>query len=249
MAKPQRVAAITGAAGGIGRALVKAFAGEGFRVIAIDLKKARGVKAEWICFDLAKLHGQNTEAKAFIEDIHRLCHGRVDVLVNNAAVQIVKPVTEVGPADWYQAIAVNLLAPFWLTRGLLPQMKNARGSVINIASIHARLTKPHFSLYATSKAALVGLTRSLALELAPAVRVNAILPGATRTRMLMEGFRKNPTAYSDLSRYHPLRRIAQPTEIAAAALYLAGGPAGFITGAALEIDGGIGGCLSDPQPK
>jgi NAD(P)-dependent dehydrogenase (short-subunit alcohol dehydrogenase family) len=245
--KPQRVAVITGAAGGIGRALVNTFAREGYHVIGIDRKKCRLPHAECISFDLAKLHLWCTEGQEFIKNLQRICGGRVNALVNNAAVQIVKPVAEVEPQDWDQTIAVNLLAPFWLTLRLLPQLKRCKGSVINIASIHARLTKPYFSLYATSKVALVGLTRSLAVELAPPVRVNAILPAATRTRMLMEGFCKKSNSYKEIARYHPLQRIAQPAEIAAAALYLAGDQASFITGATLDLDGGIGGCLCDPQ--
>jgi NAD(P)-dependent dehydrogenase (short-subunit alcohol dehydrogenase family) len=246
MAKPQRVAVITGADGGIGQALVKTFAREGYRVIGIDLKKPRMRKAEWITFDLAKLHEQTTEAQEFIKSLRRLCKGRADVLINNAATQIVKPVDKVDVRDWDQTLATNLLAPFWLIQRLLPLLRRVRGSVVNIASIHARLTKSNFSLYATSKAALVGLTRSLALELAPEVRVNAILPAATRTRMLVQGFRDNPEGLAALAGYHPLGRIAEPNEIAASALFLAGPQASFITGAALEVDGGIGGCLSDP---
>jgi NAD(P)-dependent dehydrogenase (short-subunit alcohol dehydrogenase family) len=246
MTKPQRVAVITGAAGGIGRALVKTFAREGYRVIGVDQKKARGMQAEYITIDLAKLHTECTEAQEFIHRLRHLCAGRVDVLVNNAAVQIVKPMDKVDVRDWDQTLATNLLAPFWLIQRLLPLLQHVRGSVVNIASIHARLTKSNFSLYATSKAALVGLTRSLALELAPEVRVNAILPAATRTRMLVQGFREDPEGLAALAGYHPLGRIAKPNEIAASALFLAGPQASFITGAALEIDGGIGGCLSDP---
>jgi NAD(P)-dependent dehydrogenase (short-subunit alcohol dehydrogenase family) len=246
MAKPQRVAVITGAAGGIGRALVKAFAGEGYRVIGIDRRKVRLPQAEWIGFDLGRLHAGGAEAQSFVRNLRSLCAKRVDVLVNNAAVQIVKPVVEVDARDWDETLAVNLLAPFWLTRVLLPQLKHARGSVVNITSIHARLTKANFSLYATSKAALVGLTRSLAIELAPAVRVNAILPAATRTPMLMQGFSGDPEAFAALGNHHPLGRIASPEEIAPTALFLSSPQAGFITGAAIKVDGGIGSCLHDP---
>jgi NAD(P)-dependent dehydrogenase (short-subunit alcohol dehydrogenase family) len=249
MHRRRRVAVITGAAGGIGKALVEAFAREGHRVIGIDLKKSRMRHAEWIPFDLSRLHGQTAETQEFFKNLRGLCKGRVDVLVNNAAIQIVKPVAEVKPRDWDQTLAANLLAPFWLIQGLLPLLRRANGSVVNMASIHAKLTKSLFTLYATSKTALAGLTRSLALELAPKVRVNAILPAATRTRMLAEGFGEDSEGLSTLGSYHPLKRIAEPKEIAAAAVFLAGPQAGFITGAAIEIDGGIGGCLSDPWPN
>jgi NAD(P)-dependent dehydrogenase (short-subunit alcohol dehydrogenase family) len=247
MTKPQRVAVITGAAGGIGRALVKTFAREGYRVIGVDQKKARGMQAEWITIDLAKLHTECTEAQEFIHRLRHLCVGRVDVLVNNAAVQIVKPVAEVEPRDWDQTIAVNLLAPFWLTRRLLPQLQRARGSVVNIASIHARLTKSNFSLYATSKAALVGLTRSLSIELAPQVRVNAVSPAATDTEMLRAGFKNQSEKLVELRNFHPLKRICTPSEIANAVFFLANGRSKFTTGSEIVIDGGIGSLLHDPS--
>ena len=245
--KPQRVAVITGAAGGIGRALVKTFAREGYHVIGIDRKKCRLPHAECITFDLAKLHLWCTEAQEFIKNLQRLCGGRVNALVNNAAVQIVKPVAEVEPQDWDQTIAVNLLAPFWLTLRLLPQLKRCKGSVINIASIHARLTKPYFSLYATSKAAMVGLTRSLAVELAPPVRVNAILPAATHTRMLRAGFQNETERLLGLRKFHPLKRICTPRKIAEAACFLADERSRFTTGSDMVIDAGIGSLLHDPS--
>lgn len=246
MPKRRRVAVITGAAGGIGQALVKVFAEEGYRVVGIDRVKPRVRRGEWINFDLAELHGQSVVALEFIRSLRDLCGRHVDALINNAAVQIVKPVAEIEPLDWQQTLATNLLAPFWLIHGLLPQLRRTQGSVVNIASIHALQTKSHFALYATSKAALVGLTRSLALELAPLVRVNAVLPAATRTHMLIQGLMKNTKGLAALERYHPLGRIAEPKEVATAAFFLAGSQANFITGSALSIDGGIGGCLSDP---
>jgi NAD(P)-dependent dehydrogenase (short-subunit alcohol dehydrogenase family) len=244
--KPRRVAVITGAAGGIGKALVKAFSREGYQVIGIDLKKSRMRQAEWITFDLARLHRRTAETQEFFKDLRSLCGGRLDALVNNAAIQIVKPVVEVGPQDWHQTLTTNLLAPFWLIQSLLPLLRRAHGSVVNIASIHAQLTKPHFALYATSKAALVGLTRSLALELAPKVRVNAVLPGATDTEMLRAGFADRPGDLDDLRSFHPLRIIATPKNIAETVLFLASPASHFTTGASLCVDGGVGVCLPDP---
>jgi NAD(P)-dependent dehydrogenase (short-subunit alcohol dehydrogenase family) len=245
--KPQRVAVITGAAGGIGRALVNTFAREGYHVIGIDRKKCRLPHAQCITFDLAKLHLWCTEAQEFIKNLQRLCGGRVNALVNNAAVQIVKPVAQIEPRDWDQTLSVNLLAAFWLTRRLLPQLKRGKGSVINIASIHARLTKSNFCLYASSKAAMVGLTRSLSIELAPRVRVNAISPAATDTAMLRAGFKDETEKLLGLRKFHPLKRICSSREIADAAFFLADERSGFITGSDMVIDGGIGSLLYDPS--
>jgi NAD(P)-dependent dehydrogenase (short-subunit alcohol dehydrogenase family) len=117
---------------------------------------------------------------------------------------------------------------------------------VNIASIHATVTKPEFALYATSKGALIALTRSLAIELAPDVRVNAVIPAATDTPMLRDGFGDNVDGLPVLGDYHPLGRIAQPEEVAQVALFLAAPQASFVTGAMVNVDGGIGVCLHDP---
>ncbi len=140
----------------------------------------------------------------------------------------------------------NLLAPFWLIKRSLPMLRAAKGSIVNITSIHAALTKREFTVYATSKGAMVSLTRALAIELAPDVRVNAVIPAATDTPMLRDGFRDNLKGLRELGDYHPLGRIAQPEEIAQVVFYLAGPHASFITGTAINVDGGIGASLHDP---
>ena len=142
---------------------------------------------------------------------------------------------------------MNLFAPFALIRGLLPQLKRAQGSVVNIASVHAHLTKPGFAAYATSKHALVGLTKSLAVDLAGAVRVNCINPAATATPMLIAGFEGRSEAMESLADMHPSGRIAEPLEVARAAVFLASESASFINGAALDVDGAIGARLHDPE--
>jgi NAD(P)-dependent dehydrogenase (short-subunit alcohol dehydrogenase family) len=119
--------------------------------------------------------------------------------------------------------------------------------VVNIASVHAQLTKPGFAAYATSKSALVGLTRSLAVDLEGVVRVNCISPGATGTPMLVAGFEGREEALSQLGQCHPLGRIAAPEEVARVAVFLASDDASFIDGAVLDVDGGIGARLHDPE--
>ena len=115
-----------------------------------------------------------------------------------------------------------------------------------MSSVHATATKPGFIAYATSKTALVGLTRSLAVDLGPRVRVNCILPAATDTPMLRAGFEGNPQGLAELGAMHPIGRIATPEEVAHVAVFLASKDAAVITGAAFAIDGGIGGRLHDP---
>ena len=117
--------------------------------------------------------------------------------------------------------------------------------MVNVASIHANLTKPGFVAYATSKAALVGLTRSMAVDLGRRVRVNAVLPAATATPMLTAGL-GGAAELEALGAMHPLGRIARPEEIAAAVVYLASEAASFVTGTVLAVDGGVGARLHDP---
>ncbi len=244
----QKTAVITGATGGIGSSLCHAFKQEGYVIIATDVAPAKGPADRFIKVDLNEIC-QNTEYKKAAIDQLRTAIGvnRLDVLVNNAAVQIVKPVAEIDTEDWRRTLNVNLVAPFLLIKELLSYLSNASGSVVNISSIHSALTKPGFVCYATSKAALSGLTKSIAVELGGKVRVNAINPAATATPMLVAGLEDKGGALRQLSRMHPIGRIAEPEEIARTAVFLASEQASFITGACLNVDGGISARLHDPE--
>lgn len=239
-------ALITGAAGGIGRSICEVFLREGYKVIGVDCRETAGLPYELIKYDISTLGRADASCDEFFNKVGTLAGGRLDSLVNNAAVQIIKPAGDISRADWEITLNTNLLAPFWLTQRFFPFLKAAKGSVVNIASIHASLTKKEFTLYSTSKGALVSLTRALALDLAPDIRVNAVLPAATDTEMLQDGFKEDPEGFRQLGEYHPLKRIAQPEEIARVALFLAGPQSSFMTGNAINVDGGIGGCLHDP---
>jgi len=240
-----KTAIVTGAAGGIGAATCAALSRSGYRVFGID-RAAIGadVECEPLEFDIALL--STPVAASFVRTLKALVTDGVDVLVNNAAVQVVKPFEALTETDWQQSLQVNLLAPFWLIQLLTPELRAARGSVVNVASIHAEVTKAGFAAYSTTKGALVALTRALALELAPAVRVNAILPAATDTAMLRAGFAGNEDGFAALDACHPLGRIARPDEIAALAAFLGSSQSGFLTGEAIRVDGGIGAVLHDP---
>lgn len=240
---------ITGAAGGIGTATCNVFLDAGYKVIGVDRRKTTGRAYEMITFDISGLGCKDESCLKFFEHIKDLVNGRLDVLINNAAIQIFKPIDQINNEDWIETLNTNLLAPFWLIQSLLPLLRNAKGSVVNIASIHAKVTKSKFTLYTTSKGALMSLTRTLALELAPDVRVNAVVPAATDTPMLRAGFENDPEGFKALGEYHPMQRIARPEEVGHVALFLASPQASFITGSAYSIDGGIGACLPDPAKK
>lgn len=237
---------VTGAAGGIGKAICEVFLEQGYKVIGVDCWKTSKLPYEVLQFDISRLSQADAACESFYHRVEELAEGHLDALINNAAIQIVKPIQEITATDWDVTLATNLLAPFWLVQRFLPILRAAKGSVVNIASIHAIVTKPEFTAYATSKGALVALTRSLAIELAPDVRVNAVLPAATDTPMLRAGFKDNADGLQVLADYHPLGHIARPEEVAQVALFLAGPQAGFMTGAMVNVDGGIGACLHDP---
>lgn len=239
-------ALVTGACGGIGRAMCDIFAEAGFNVIGIDLNSTPDFPHTVIPCDIRQIANSADSADELRTRVLALSGNRLDVLINNAAVQIIKPCYELTRDDWAATLETNLLAPFWLSRLFLPELQTDHGSIVNIGSIHAKLTKREFVAYATSKGALETLTRSMALDLAPDVRVNAIAPAATDTPMLLAGFEGQPKKFAELERYHPLGRIATPEEVAQVALFLAGPQAWFVTGTTIGVDGGIAGCLSDP---
>ena len=248
MKKSLMTALITGATGGIGRALCEEFKRAGYRVIATDKIQVEGVNCDqFIEVDLIKLIRDGTCLDAFIKKLQLTDDEGLSVLVNNAAIQILNTTEAVSIHDWDNTLDVNLLAPFFLTQSLLPYLEKAKGSVINIGSVHAQATKPGFACYATSKAALAGLTRALAVDLGGRVRVNAINPAAVATPMLLEGFKGKDALYAQLSDMHPVGRIANPDEIASVASFLASNKAVFITGTSIDVDGGILSRLHDPD--
>lgn len=242
-----KTAFITGAMGGIGHAMCKTFRAAGYFVIGSDLSKRHENLDVYIEMDLERLCQDEGYRKDMIQHIRtHLRDDTLNVLINNAAVQILGSCEDLTYANWHQTLNVNLVAPFLLTQNLLPQLEQATGSVINIGSIHSTQTKPGLVCYATSKAAIVGLTRAMAVDLGPRLRVNAINPAATTTPMLMAGFKGKPKEFAELGKMHPLQRIAQPEEVATVALFLASDASSFMTGCALAVDGGISSRLHDP---
>lgn len=243
-------AIITGAAGGIGQALVRTFGDAGYQVIGTDLTdKPDGLTcAVYQQIDLGRLVADAAYALAVTADMREALTGQgLDVLINNAAIQILGGVDKLSRDDWRRSLDVNLSAPFLLTQALLYDLELVNGSVINISSIHARQTKKGFVAYATTKAALSGMTRAMAVDLGSRVRVNAIEPAAINTPMLRAGFAEIPDGCSDLEACHPQARIGTPEELAHTALAIASSHMRFLHGACVELDGGISARLFDPQ--
>lgn len=242
-----RNVAITGISGGIGQALGQVFRNAGARVTGIDTIEAQpGICDTFISADLAQIGRDEKAAKALADEISKASDQSLNTLINNAAVQHLGDATTLDWAHWRETLDVNLGAPFALARTLRATLAAANGNIINIGSVHATATKPGFSAYATSKAALHGLTRALALDFGSSVRVMTLAPAAVDTPMLRAGFDGQDSAFAELEETHPVGRIAQPEEIAKAALYLSSDDAAFMTGATLQMDGGILARLHDP---
>lgn len=241
---------ITGAAGGIGQALVRAFTSDGYRVLATDLlpKPVDLPCTHYLEIDLMKTVRDELYAREIFEKIELLIGGQgLHVLVNNAAVQKLGGVDDLSREDWRVTMDVNLIAPFIWTQALLTQLELAQGSVVNISSIHAKLTKKNFVAYATSKSALSGLTRAMAVDLGSRVRINAIEPGAIQTDMLIAGFNGRQEEFNQLAKCHPRSRIGRPEEVANVALTLTKQGMDFLSGCSIGLDGGIASRLHDPE--
>lgn len=245
MIEQKKSVLITGVNGGIGSALAFKFHQAGYRVFGLDVqKKEPVVHMEFFQVDLNKLCNNEEHRKHTSDFLHnKIDH--LDVLINNAAIQILGHLDEIKFNDWQTTLNVNLTAPFLLSQMFLSKLEESKGSIINIGSIHQQQTKSNFVSYATSKSALIGLTKSLAVDLQNRVRVNAISPAAIETDMLREGFNFDETAIDELREIHPVRKIGKPDDVANLALYLSSENLGFIHGANIALDGGISSVLKD----
>lgn len=225
---------ITGASQGIGRACVDVFQATGANVIGVDLRPESPAD-EHVSIDI----GSERCADAVVEVVGER---PLDALVNSAGVAEYVSAVEVDAAIWDRTMNVNLRGPFLLARALLPNLRKAGGCIVNVASVHAVATSSGISAYAASKGGLSSLSRALAVEWSPDVRVNCVLPGAIDTQMLRDGLGRHGSSIDDLARRHPVQRIGSPAEVAEAVMFLV--RSGFITGASLIVDGGATARLS-----
>ena len=243
-----KVALITGAASGQGRAAAQLFARHGARVAVVDIDDAGATDT------VGHIAATGGDAVALHADVSRRSDvdrmvaatvarfGRLDVLYNNAAVQMSGRLVDCTEADWDHTIATNLSAIFWACRAAAPHLRTTRGSIINTASVLGLIGSEGYAAYGAAKAGLVALTRQLATELAPAVRANVIAPGSIDTprfRKVAESMADTGAFLSGLEQNLPLRRLGTTDDIARVALFLASDASAYTSGAVVPCDGGL----------
>ncbi|MGQ0642280.1 MAG: SDR family NAD(P)-dependent oxidoreductase [Gemmatimonadaceae bacterium] len=241
-----RTVLITGATRGIGRAIARAFAAAGARVL-INSRKSDAVERT-----VAELRAEGGAVEALPGNVSRADeldavisaaltrYDGPDILVNNAAANpVFGPFTDVSPEAFDKIIAVNLKAPFELTRRLAqPMIERKRGAIINISSIGGLAPESGLGIYSVSKAAIISLTKVMAIELGRhGIRANAICPGFIKTDF-SAALWKNEAVVSDVLAHTPLARVGEPNDVAHTALYLASDEAKFCTGGVFVVDGG-----------
>jgi NAD(P)-dependent dehydrogenase (short-subunit alcohol dehydrogenase family) len=232
-----KVCVVTGGGSGIGRAVCQRFAAEGGKVVIVDIDENKGKETE-------KSIRQNSAHALFIKtDISYAAEikaavtqvlqtwGRIDILINNAAIMTFQPIVELPEEAWDKLMAVNLKSIFLFCKLCIPQMDH--GVIINVSSVHGHETTPNVLPYAASKGAMEAFTRGLSLEYKPEkVRANCVAPGAVDTPMLWS----NPNIKSGKEKLEGA--VGKPEDIAAAICFLASDEAGYINGTTLAIDGG-----------
>ncbi len=245
---------VTGGGSGIGRAVALRLAAEGGRVCVLDIDLDGARETLGMCG--AGQHGfaahvdvRSEASIAAVAVLVEKAFGGVDVLVNNAGIEILGTIEETTPDVWDEVMAVNLRGPYVVSRAFLSQLlarAKARGgaAVVHNASLMGQVSSPRLAAYCASKAGLISLTRSMALDFATRnLRVNCVCPGIIHTPMLERRFALEPDraeAYRRTSQRPPVHYIGNPEDVAAAVAYLAADESRFVTGSALTIDGGVG---------
>ena len=234
---------ITGVLGGVGQATAKLFQESGWDVIGVDRRDGN-------LDSLSEFHRSDVSSEVDLQNLFNKISTSsklLSALVNNAAIQICKPLMETTLEEWDSIMINNARSVYLAVRTFFPMLKASKGAIVNVSSVHAVATSAGIAAYATSKGAVLALTRALANEFAQySIRVNAVLPGAVDTLMLRQGLNRGygqPSNQVDrlneLSRKHPLGRIGDPREIAQAILFLSDPQrSSFITGQSLIVDGG-----------
>lgn len=245
-----RVALVTGGGSGIGQASAKLFAAEGAKVVVVDWKREsgeatvraiqeKGLEAEFCYADVSKAK----DVEMMIADTMAR-FGQLNILFNNAAVQIMSQLVDTSEETWDRVHSVNLKGVFLCCKFAIPMMiRSGGGSIINMSSVLGLVGDPDLAAYCAAKGGVIALTRAAALTYGPnGIRVNCICPGDVETPLLKDYFDKDPNPLKlrqEVSAKYALRRVASPEEIARTAVFLASADSSFVTGSTVVVDGGL----------
>jgi 2-hydroxycyclohexanecarboxyl-CoA dehydrogenase len=242
-----RTAIVTGAAGGIGRAIAEGLAGEGARVAICDLENG---KAEGVASDIVAVGGRavavrmdvssSESVRSAMEQIRREL-GPIDILVNNAGIDKIEPFLESTEDTWRRLVDVNFLGPVICARAVLDEMiERGEGRIVSISSDAGKVGSSGEVVYSGTKGGIIAFSKALAREMATkGVTVNCVCPGPTDTALLDQIADRSQKLYDSMARAVPMKRIAQPADIVPAVLFLASSGASYITGQALSVSGGL----------
>lgn len=245
----KKLAIITGVSGEIGQEISKVLSLHHWKIFGLDIKEPKDHIDEFYNIDLRKLLYSNEQ-----ETLTNLLKGfenkyTIKALINNAAIQNIKKFEDLEIEELMSSMAVNLYAPFVLSKILSPFLEKNSGNIINIGSIHSYQSKKGFMSYSVSKSALNGLTRALALELGEKIIINSVEPAAIDTEMLHSGFENSEVSINKLKKLHPVGDIGYPNDIAKIIKFLLCDAPKFIHGSTIAVDGGIRYQLMDIQKE
>jgi NAD(P)-dependent dehydrogenase (short-subunit alcohol dehydrogenase family) len=250
-----KVAVVTGAGLGIGKGVAQVFAREGAKVVVINRSTKNG---EETVFEIKAEGGEAIFAKCDVADEKQVkaaiaqtidSYGRLDILVNNAGIGIYKSVLDTTSEEWDKCLAVNLKGVFLCSKYSIPHMqKIGKGAIINMSSVHAHATANGVAPYCASKGGITALTRNMAIDYGPTIRVNSIAPGWVWTPLIENLFEEYPDPQEmvkKVSERQVMKRMGTPEDIGQAAAFLASDEASFITGTELFVDGGLTAVLEE----
>jgi NAD(P)-dependent dehydrogenase (short-subunit alcohol dehydrogenase family) len=245
-----RVAVITGAGSGIGRACALEFAREGCSVVVADISKPAALQTQRLIENEGGFAWSIETDVSLPESVQLLASYAaeafqgVHVLLNNAAIQINKTIEDTTVEEWNREIAVNLGGVFLCSKYFLPYLRRTRGTIINMSSVNGYFTEPRCAGYCATKAAIIGLTKAMAIDHGrEGIRVNCICPGYIDAGLAEGYFQAKPdplAARREAGRLHALGRIGGPGEVGRVAVFLASDESSFMTGSAVVVDGGFG---------